>query len=86
VIEFLVVNKECVRICGIAIFDRSTIGHWVKRVMGSKMGKAELHDLPCSGHVAQMLVSKLLWVLLKQSVRNGFLYLELIFSQMRGGL
>jgi hypothetical protein len=27
-----------------------------------------------------------LWVLLKKSVRNGFLYLELIFSQMRGSL
>jgi len=27
-------------------------------VIGSKMGKAELHDLPCSGRVAQMLVSK----------------------------
>lgn len=44
-IEFLVAKKESVRICGIAILDRSTtIGHWVKRVMGSKMGKAELHD------------------------------------------
>jgi len=58
-IEFLVAKKESGRTCGIAILDRSTtIGHWVKRVMGSKMGKAELHDLPCSGCVAQMLVSK----------------------------
>lgn len=44
------------RICGIVILDRSnTVGHWVKRLMGSKMGKAELRDLPCSGRVAQIL-------------------------------
>jgi hypothetical protein len=59
VLEFSVAKKESVRICGSAILDRSTtVGHWVKRAMGSKMGKAELHDLPCSGCVAQMLVSK----------------------------
>jgi len=31
------------------MFDRRTVGCWVKRVMASETGKAELHDLPHSG-------------------------------------
>jgi hypothetical protein len=70
VIEFLAAKKESVRICGIAILDRrTTVGHWVKRVMGSKMGKAELHDLPCSGCVAQILVSKFCNMLMRSLMR-----------------
>jgi len=32
-----------------AMVDRRTVGCWVKRVMASETGKAELHDLPHSG-------------------------------------
>jgi hypothetical protein len=32
-----------------ATVDRRTVGCWVKRVMASETGKAELHDLPHSG-------------------------------------
>jgi hypothetical protein len=70
VIKFLVAKKESVRICGIAILDRSTtVGHWVKRVMGSKMGKAELHYWPCSCRVAQVLVSKFCNMLMRSLMR-----------------
>jgi hypothetical protein len=33
------------------VLDKSTVGcgRWVKRVMASETGKAELYDLPCSG-------------------------------------
>jgi hypothetical protein len=37
--------------------------------MGSKMGKAGLHDLPCSGRVAQMLVSKFCNMLMRSLMR-----------------
>jgi len=52
VIEFLFAEKESVRnihlcnIYGSAALNRSAVGCWVKRVTASKMGKAELHDLP----------------------------------------
>ena len=55
--EFLVANKESVT--GIhkslrtvytnAVVDRSSLGHWVKRVTASETEKVELRDLPNSG-------------------------------------
>jgi len=33
-----------------AAVNRSTVGHWAKRVMASETGRAEVHNLPCSGH------------------------------------
>ena len=58
VTEFLVASKESVTsihrslciVCTNAVVDRSTSGHWVKRVMASNTGKVELYDLPQSGH------------------------------------
>jgi len=58
VTEFLVANKKSVTsihrsLCIVytnAVVDRSSSGHWVKRVMASKTGKVELCDLPHSGH------------------------------------
>jgi squalene cyclase len=57
VIEFLVTEKESVgnihkclcNVHGSAMVDRSTAGHWVKRVSAFETGKAELHNLPRSG-------------------------------------
>jgi aminoglycoside phosphotransferase len=41
---------RCLRnVCGSAAVNRSTAGQWTKRVTASETGKAELHDLPCSG-------------------------------------
>jgi hypothetical protein len=35
--------------CSSAAVDRSTVGHWAKRVvMTSETGRVELHNLPCS--------------------------------------
>ena len=49
-IELLVAEKEVVgeihkhlcNVYGSCVFDRSTAGHWVKRVVGSETGKVEL--------------------------------------------
>jgi hypothetical protein len=58
VIEFLVAEKESVRgiqkrlcnVYGSAVVNRSTVGHWAKKVTDSETEKAELCVLPCSGH------------------------------------
>jgi hypothetical protein len=55
--QFLVTIKSSVRnasqhlssACSSAAVNRSTVGHWTKRVMASGTGRAELHNLPCSG-------------------------------------
>jgi hypothetical protein len=57
VTEFLVANEESMTsihksLCIVytnAVVDRSTLGHWVKRVMASKTEKVELYDSPHSG-------------------------------------
>jgi hypothetical protein len=49
VVEFLFAEKETVRnihkqlgnVCGYAAVDRSTVGHWAKRVTGGEVGKAQ---------------------------------------------
>jgi hypothetical protein len=71
VTEFLVAKKESVRnihkhlcnVYGSAGVDRSTVDHWVKRVTASKTGKAELHNLPPSGHPVTASSSMLMpWI------------------------
>jgi hypothetical protein len=37
---------------GSAVTDRSTVGCWVKRMMASETGEAELHGLPCYPNTA----------------------------------
>ena len=44
------IHKHLSNIYGIAVFDRSTVGCWVKRVMASVTGKAEVHDLSLLGY------------------------------------
>jgi hypothetical protein len=42
-------SQISLHVYGSAAVNRSTVGCWVKRVMASETGKAELHDLPHSG-------------------------------------
>jgi hypothetical protein len=42
------VHKCLCNVYGSDTVDRSTIGHWLKRVMASKAAGGELHDLPLS--------------------------------------
>jgi len=57
VIKFHVTIKSSVRnapqylssACSSAAVNRSTVGHWAKRVMASETGRVEAHNLPCSG-------------------------------------
>jgi hypothetical protein len=68
VLEFLVAEKEWVRnmhkplwsVYGSDTVDRSIVGCWAKGVMASKIGKAELRDLPCSGRCVTPLSPEML--------------------------
>ncbi|GFG38463.1 hypothetical protein Cfor_11209 [Coptotermes formosanus] len=56
-IEFLVAKKESIRnihkclcnVYGSAMVNRSTAGHWARRMTASKWERQEHHDLPRSG-------------------------------------
>jgi hypothetical protein len=44
------IYRHLSNIYGIAVFDRSAVGCWVKRVLASVTGKAEVHDLSLLGY------------------------------------
>jgi hypothetical protein len=77
VIEFLVAEKESVRnihkrlceVYGSATVGRSTVGPWVERVTVSETRKSDLHDLPRSGRLSQLLVLKCFSVLMPSFAR-----------------
>jgi hypothetical protein len=66
--HFLVTVKSSVRnvphhlssACSSAAGDRSTVGHWAKRVMASETGRAELRNVPCSGHTVTAVSPEML--------------------------
>jgi hypothetical protein len=47
-IKFPVAKQESGRNTHSHAFNRSTLGHWVKKIAVSKTGNAELHHLPHS--------------------------------------